>query len=173
MGTKQIRCPHRLRAEQERKNEMGLGKSRKYAAVLLTAAILSADVCGAGSTVYGAQPETQTQTDQQTLKDSEPENTQNPAEAKQDKTKVQPEEKPAEAESEQPAEKPEQTEPADTRKDAAEEAVQEKRLQSELDELSETPAAEAENPEEEANIQAEQAFEELLKEYEMYGTPDK
>ncbi len=194
MGTKQIRCPHRLRAEQERKNEMGLGKSRKYAAVLLTAAILSADVCGAGSTVYGAQPETQTQTDQQTLKDSEPENTQNPAEAKQDKTKVQPEEKPAEAESEQPedkpeqtepeqpeekpaeaeseqpAEKPEQTEPADTGKDAAEEAVQEKRLQSELDELSETPAAEAENPEEEANIQAEQAFAELLKEYEMYGT---
>ena len=63
---------------------MGLGKSRKYAAVLLTAAILSADVCGAGSTVYGAQPETQTQTDQQTLKDSEPENTQNPAEAKQE-----------------------------------------------------------------------------------------
>ena len=60
MGTKQIRCPHRLRAEQERKDEMGLGKSRKYAAVLLTAAILSADVCGAGSTVYGAQQEKQT-----------------------------------------------------------------------------------------------------------------
>lgn len=57
---KQIRCPRRLRTEQERKDEMSLRKSKKYAAVLLAAAILSADICGAGGTVYGAQIETVT-----------------------------------------------------------------------------------------------------------------
>lgn len=67
---------------------MRTGKGRKIAAVLLMAAILSADICKAASPVYGAQQEIQTETAGQELGNAEEESAQTSEDKSENLSKV-------------------------------------------------------------------------------------